>query len=178
MAQKVRIVDYNPLWPEMFKEEANKIKSILKFDCIRMYHIGSTSIEGLRAKPVIDILIVCSDINKIDSYNDLLKKEGYEAMGENGVKGRRYFRKGNEDGSATFHLHSFDLNSRFDIDRHIVFRDYLRTHKEEALNYQRLKEELANKYPNDMESYFKGKQKYLKEVEDKALEWRKASYNI
>lgn len=91
---KVEVVDYNPEWPILFREEAEKIKGILGDELIEIHHIGSTSVENLKAKPVIDIMPVVRDITKIDACNEAFERLGHEPKGEFGIVGRRFFRKG------------------------------------------------------------------------------------
>ena len=91
---KVEVVDYNPEWPILFREEAEKIKGILGDELIEIHHIGSTSVENLKAKPIIDIMPVVRDITKIDAYNKEFEVLGHEPKGEFGIVGRRFFRKG------------------------------------------------------------------------------------
>ena len=69
MARKIEVVDYRPEWAVMFKEEAKKIKKILGKNCIGIYHIGSTAVKGLPAKPIIDIMPVVKDLSLVDAHN-------------------------------------------------------------------------------------------------------------
>src|SRR5580698_1970268 len=89
MARTIEVVPYNPEWPQMFEAEAALIKKALGDNCIAIHHIGSTSIPGLSAKPIIDILPVVKDILKVDAKP--IEALGYQAKGENGMAFRRYF---------------------------------------------------------------------------------------
>lgn len=93
---KVEVVDYRPEWAEMYAAEAEKIREVLGENLIEIHHIGSTAVKGLKAKPIIDILAVVSDLVSLDGKNSEFEKAGYECMGEFGIRGRRYFRKGEE----------------------------------------------------------------------------------
>lgn len=93
---KVEVVDYRPEWAEMYAAEAEKIRAVLGENLIEIHHIGSTAVKGLKAKPIIDILAVVSDLVSLDGKNSEFEKAGYECMGEFGIRGRRYFRKGEE----------------------------------------------------------------------------------
>ena len=88
--RRVEVVSYNPNWREMYKEESEKIKNILNDIVIDIHHIGSTAIPGIKAKPVIDILVEAKDIEEVDQYNHKMKELGYEAMGEYGIPKRRF----------------------------------------------------------------------------------------
>lgn len=166
---KVEVVKYDKEWPMLYEKEANKIKKILNDELVQIYHIGSTSVENLSAKPIIDIMVVVKDINKVDNYNKNFIALGYEAKGEYGIPGRRYFRKGTE--IRTHHVHIFEESNRLDIERHLAVRDYLRSHPDMALEYGELKTKLALNYPNDIELYCDGKDSFVKEMERKALLW-------
>ena len=173
LRRKIEVVEYNKNWISMFEEEASLIKEILKDELVDIYHIGSTSVPGLKAKPIIDIMPVVKDIDKVDRYNEEMKKIGYEPKGEYGIKGRRFFMKGGEN--RTHNTHIFQYDNRKDIDRHLVVRDYLRTHKKEAEKYAEIKSKAAEKYPHDINGYCDYKDKYVKDLEKKALEWMKKS---
>ena len=165
---KVIVTSYNPKWSKMFEDEASKIKEIYGKELLSIYHIGSTSVPGLKAKPIIDIMPVVRDIKLVDNYNKQMIKLGYEPMGEYGISGRRYFRKGGDN--RTHQVHIFQHNSNH-VERHIAFRDYLREHSTDAKRYADLKEGLAKRYPNDIVAYCEGKDKFVKELEKRALKW-------
>ncbi|KEJ01993.1 GrpB family protein [Clostridium botulinum] len=166
---KVQVVEYNSEWPNLYLEEAEKIKNILGNELVDIYHIGSTSVVNLKAKPIIDIMPVVKDITKVDKYNKEFEDLGYEPKGEFGITGRRYFRKGVEN--RTHQIHVFEKSNSNDIERHLAVRDYLRTHPEEAFEYGELKSRLATMFLDDIEAYCDGKDHFVKELERKALEW-------
>lgn len=98
---------------------------------LEIYHIGSTSVAGLKAKPVIDMMPIVSDINEVDKFDDQMQELGYELLGENGIVGRRFFRKCNmSSGKRTHHVHIFDTSSQDEINRHLAFKAYLIAHPE------------------------------------------------
>ena len=90
----VRVADYDPKWPEMFEAEAALVREIIGDNLITIFHIGSTAVPGLKAKPVIDMLPVVRDVEALGGLTREFDAAGYEAMGEFGLPGRRYFRKG------------------------------------------------------------------------------------
>lgn len=171
---KIVVVEYDPMWKEKYETEAARLREILKDILISIDHIGSTSVEGLTAKPIIDILPVVTDIERVDDYNAEFEALGYECMGEYGIPGRRYFRKGGEEHRA-FHIHIFGQDSIHDIRRHLAVRDYLRSHKEVADAYGDLKKKLALQFPNDIDGYCDGKDAFVKNLEKKALAWYEIS---
>lgn len=166
--QKVVVTAYNREWTSMYEEEAEKIKRIFGEDFVAIYHIGSTSVAGLQAKPIIDMMPVVKDIHLVEQHNTAMQRLGFEPMGEFGIAGRRYFRKGGE--KRTHHVHIFQEGS-LDIKRHIAFRDYLRAHPNTSERYGALKSKLAKQFPFDMESYINGKDALVKEIEVQALAW-------
>ncbi|WP_207626996.1 GrpB family protein [Photorhabdus stackebrandtii] len=119
----IEVVQYNPLWPLLFEEEVRSLSALPGFDSCTFHHIGSTSIEGLAAKPIIDILVEVGDLNKFDEYSELLSTKGYKAKGEFGILGRRYFQKGGDN--RTHQIHVFEKGSHH-ITEHLAFRNYLR----------------------------------------------------
>jgi len=170
MGYHVEVVDYNPIWPEQFQEEAVQIRRALGQELVATYHMGSTSVPGIKAKPIIDILAEVRDIDKIDELNENLARLGYEAKGEFGIRGRRFFIK-NDGQVRTHHLHVFQ-SGHPEIERVLTFRDYLCAHPQDARAYEQLKEELAHKYPQDRESYTEGKTDFIRELDRKARDWK------
>lgn len=93
MPQHIIVTEYNPEWETEFKKEADLIAKILGSLCIDIFHIGSTAVPGLKAKPIIDIMPVVHNIDKVDALAKEFEKVGYEYLGEFGIKGRRYLRR-------------------------------------------------------------------------------------
>ncbi|WP_242056442.1 MULTISPECIES: GrpB family protein [unclassified Nostoc] len=168
---KVEVVPPNPKWVEEFKAESKQIASVMEKNIISIHHIGSTAIPGIYAKPVIDFLIEVKDIRKVDEHSAAMVAIGYEAMGEFGLPGRRYFRKNSSPGIRTHNVHTYEVGSS-EITRHLAFRDYMIAHPDAAQQYSELKRRLAKKYPEDIEGYMDGKDEFIKAMEKKALEWQ------
>ncbi len=172
--RKVEVTTYNPEWTSCFEKEANQIRAIYGPLLVAIHHIGSTSVPGLTAKPVIDLLPVVTDIQQVDTYNPQMAHLGYECKGENGLTGRRYFQKGGDN--RTHHVHIFQEGNP-EIDRHLAFRNYLRAHPKIAAQYGQLKERLAEQFPFDMDSYIDGKSEWVQTIEQQALVWQNAQTN-
>jgi len=168
--RKVEVVPHQDAWKEKFADEAKKLQEVLENEVINIYHIGSTSIPNIYAKPIIDILVEVKEISTVDHYKMEMEKLGYEAMGEYGIPGRRYFRKGATE--RTHHVHVFQTGSKHII-RHLAFKQYLIAHDDVAQHYSNLKRRLAKQYPTNMEAYINGKDPFIKEVEKRAIEWYK-----
>lgn len=166
---KIKVVNYNPNWNIEYKKEAQLIKAFLQEELVNSFHIGSTSVPGLKAKPIIDILLVVKDVIELDTYANQFESLGYEVMGEFGIKGRRYYRKGAEN--RTHHIHAFQYDDIKEIERHLAFRDYLRQHPDLCKEYGDLKDQLAKKYLTDIDGYSNGKDNFVKQIEKEALKW-------
>src|SRR5436190_21363500 len=93
MTRKIEVVPYNPAWPQLFEEEAAKIKQALGENCIAVHHIGSTAVPGLSTKPILDMSPVVLDIMRVDQATPSMRSLGYEAKGEFGMLFRRFFTK-------------------------------------------------------------------------------------
>jgi len=165
---KIEIVPYNPTWPSLFEQEKRQLIESLGKVIEHIHHIGSTAVEGLSAKPVIDIIIEASSLKALDDNAPIFKHHGYEVMGEFGIVGRRYYRKG--DDNRTHQIHAFVTGDQ-NVHRHIAFRDYLRAHPSIRLEYQQLKIDTASRCNNDIEIYCDGKNDFIKHYETRALEW-------
>ena len=164
MARIIEVVPYNSQWPQMFEVEAELIKKALGDNCITIHHIGSTAVPGLSAKPVIDILPVVKSLKGVDRSTEAMEQIGYVALGEYGIPYRRFFQKGGD--LRTHHVHVFEKGNPA-ISRHLQFRDWLRSHPDDAKAYQELKLKLASKFSNDSESYVKGKEAFIQSIEAK-----------
>jgi GrpB-like predicted nucleotidyltransferase (UPF0157 family) len=174
MTRKVAVVPHDRHWQNLFKAESQQLAVAFGDNAIAIHHIGSTAIATSYAKPIIDILIEVKDINKVDDRNTQIESSGYIAMGEFGIVGRRFFRKDNKNGIRTHHIHTFETISP-QIDRHLAFRDYLKSHPEAAREYSELKQQLAQQYPTDIESYMDGKDGFIREIDKQAAAWRSIS---
>lgn len=148
--RKIAVVPYDEKWPEMFNAESFLIKTLLGDVATNIHHIGSTSVPGLSAKPVIDILLEVHDINELDKYIPAMVNAGYIARGENGISGRRYFIKG--DDQRSHQVHAFSVGD-IQILRHLAFRDYLRKNRNIAMAYAEIKRAAVLLYKNDAYRY-------------------------
>ena len=171
MTRKIEVVPHNPTWAAMFQAEADQLATIFGAEALAIEHIGSSAIPGIKAKPIIDILVAARDIEQIDDFNEQMMALGYEPHGEFGIPGRRYFSTGHSAADRPRHVHVFQSDNP-DVARHIDFRDYLRAHPEDAQAYSRLKETLAEKFPNDGESYTGGKSDFIREMDRRAAAWK------
>jgi GrpB-like predicted nucleotidyltransferase (UPF0157 family)/aminoglycoside phosphotransferase (APT) family kinase protein/GNAT superfamily N-acetyltransferase len=155
--RSVEVISYNVAWPQMCDIEAEKIKKALGDNCITIHHIGSTSIPGLAAKPIIDMVPIVHDISAVDRTTKAMEALGYEAKGEFGMLFRRFFQK------KGFNIHVFEQSSA-EIDGHLKFRDWMRTHPDDMEDYANLKKHLATIYPNDILQYVFGKDSFVRNI--------------
>src|SRR5215213_5709802 len=158
--KKVEVVAHNRQWRAAFETEAKDVAHALGENMVAIHHIGSTAIPNIFAKPIIDLLVEVKDITKVDKQSAAMEALGYEVMGEYGIPGRRYFRKDNEEGVRTHHIHVFEAGSA-QVVRHLSFRDYLIAHPEEAQRYSELKTTLAEEHPRSMDAYMDGKDSFI-----------------
>lgn len=165
----VIVTAYNPNWQQLYEQESQAIRRILGGELVEIHHIGSTAVPGLCAKPIIDILPVVKQVEAVDAFNPQFEQLGYEPMGEFGISGRRYFRKGGDN--RTHQIHIFAQNNTQDIVRHLAVRDFLRAHPLDAYAYGMLKTQLAYQFPQDIEGYCDGKDSFVKDLEQRALSW-------
>ena len=167
MPQHVVVKEYDPMWPLKYEEEKILITGVLKDNCLAIYHIGSTSVPGLAAKPIIDIMAVVRSLEGVDKVAGNFSNIGYEYLGEFGIRGRRYLPKGGDD--RTHQLHIFQADDWYNIVRHLAYRDFMRNHEDSRQKYAKLKKELADKYPYDIGSYCDGKDAFVKRIEQDAV---------
>ncbi|MDZ4616963.1 GrpB family protein [Bacillus cereus] len=172
--RKIVVVLHENHWSEKFQMEAKRLKSAMP-ETVKIYHIGSTSVPGLAAKPIIDMIMEVENIERVDGWNERFIELGYIVKGENGISRRRYFIHGTEE-KRSYHLHVFEKGNP-EIVRHLAFRDYMMAHCEEAEAYATLKKELAEKYTYDGALYTEGKNEFVRNVDEKAKEWRKNNVN-
>lgn len=168
MSRKVEVITAQKNWKEKFKQEKMLLERIFTKQIVSVNHIGSTAIRKSKAKPVIDILMVVKELQKVDAFDQVMQKNGYDCLGENGIPERRFFSKGGANRSH--HLHVFQEGNK-EISRHLIFRDFMNDHPLEVIEYSQLKLELANQFPYDIDSYCNGKDAFIKEIDVKAKIW-------
>jgi GrpB-like predicted nucleotidyltransferase (UPF0157 family) len=153
----VKLEPHSELWRHLFVEEAARIRRAVGEIDAAIEHVGSTSIGGIAAKPIIDIAVGLKNFNDGEKCVAPLENIGYEYRGEHGIAGRFYFVKGKP---RAYHLHMIEHGSNF-WRSHLLFRDYLRSHPPMAKEYEDLKLELARKYVNNREAYQNGKTEFI-----------------
>jgi GrpB-like predicted nucleotidyltransferase (UPF0157 family) len=158
----VNLSEYNPNWEKQFEYEKNRILDVLGNKVVGIEHIGSTSIKGLEAKPIIDIIVGAQDLDEVSNFVSPLSEIEYEFVPKSEFKERRFFRKGLW-GQGSCHLHICKFNSN-EWSEKLLFRHYLRLHPQVAVEYASLKKELASKYQFDRPMYTKKKEPFIKAI--------------
>ena len=159
--KKVIVEEYNCNWIYEFEKLKAYFQKILNNLIMSIEHVGSTSVYGLAAKPIIDIDVVIKDYNNFNNIKSRLKKYGYYYEGELGIKDRHAFRYDeNRNKFMAHHLYVCPENSD-ELKKHIAFRDYLRLHKDDMKKYSEIKLKGANIYPDNIEGYMAYKSSFI-----------------
>jgi len=165
--RSIEVVTFQPEWEVAFHNEKVLLEKVLNMNNIsNIHHIGSTSVKGLAAKPIIDILVEVKLINAVNTDIIALSKIGYRSKGENGITGRHYFQKGGNNRSH--HLHIFELGHPV-INEHLAFRNYLSSHLGAKMEYAKIKQQAAKECNHDAKIYMAMKNTFIAEHMKKAL---------
>lgn len=156
----VKLMPHYELWHQLFAEEERRLLDAAGEHLVAIEHVGSTSICGLSAKPIIDIAAAVRRIADVEKCRAAIEGIGYQYRGEFGIPGRHYFVRGEP---RTHHLHLVELRSDF-WRSHLLFRDYLRQHSEVAEEYEKLKRKLAQEYKENRQAYTEGKATFIENV--------------
>lgn len=159
----VIVVPYNPTWKSDFEKIKAELEPVISDLILGVEHVGSTSVEGLSAKPIIDIDVIIPDYSIFHDVAERLYAMGYIYEGNLGIEGREAFRYENKPHLQEHHLYVCPQDSK-ELRRHITFRNYLREHPEAAARYGKVKEEAAKLYPDDIEKYLEYKSPCIREI--------------
>lgn len=159
----VIVVPYNPEWAEQFRKIAKELKQLLGELAIAVEHVGSTSVPGLAAKPIIDIDVVIRDYSVFSETVKELEAGGYYHEGDLGIAGREAFGYDGKNHLQKHHLYVCPADSG-ELQRHLAFRDYLRTHDEISVEYGKIKQEAARQYPDSIEEYLRLKSPFIEAI--------------
>jgi GrpB-like predicted nucleotidyltransferase (UPF0157 family) len=175
---EIVIVDYEPEWPAQFEAERLKLAAALGEYALAIEHIGSTSVPGLAAKPIIDILIGVRSLADADAHCiEPIVALGYEYVAklEEMMPFRRYFRRlsqtARDPRKHTHHIHLVEITHPF-WERHLLFRDYLRSHPEARDAYADLKRDLAAQ-TLDTAAYTDAKTAFIQDIEARSRAWKR-----
>jgi GrpB-like predicted nucleotidyltransferase (UPF0157 family) len=161
------LADPDPSWPAAFEREAATIAETLGDAALRIEHVGSTSVPGLAAKPVIDIQVSVASLIPRSAVVEPLVAMGYTHAIDPIETDHEFLSK--EEGNAhSVHIHLCEAGGEWER-RHLAFRDWLRAHPEDAAAYEALKRELAARHPRDIQTYVDGKTAFISSIEQRAL---------
>ena len=168
---RIIIEDYNSNWAVEFNKLKNMISKHIKSEKIEIEHVGSTSILGLKAKPIIDIdIIIDDDSNKGEVISEL-SNLGYLHVGDLGISGREAFKRQDsktplDESNSDWHQHNLYLciKGSIGLNNHLNFRNYLRGNQDKIIEYGKLKNKLAEKYPFDIDAYIDGKTNFIVDI--------------
>lgn len=162
-----RIVEYDDEWSALFEEEKARVVDALGIEARCVEHIGSTSVPGLGAKPIVDIMVGIPSMNQADEFMPPLERIDYEWRDDT-VPGTRYIRK---EVPRRYNLHMTRHGGDFWTE-HLLFRDYLRAHPDVAQQYEELKRELMATYAYEPLTYNQGKSEFIQAIVEKACAGR------
>jgi GrpB-like predicted nucleotidyltransferase (UPF0157 family) len=161
--RKVIVLPYDEAWKTAFEAIKAEIESALGELILGIEHVGSTSVEGMSAKPCIDLDVIIKDDSMLDVVIERLAGIGYIHEGDLGIKGREAFKYTDKPHLMAHHLYVCTESSD-ELRRHIVFRDFLRNNPDAAKRYSAIKEMAAKLYPNDIDKYIEYKSPYIQEL--------------
>lgn len=156
----VKLAPYTTEWKRLFEEEKSRLQEAIGQYVLDIQHVGSTSIPGMTAKPILDIGIAVKNFEEARVCIRPVEQLGYEFRGERGIPRRHFFVKGNP---RTHHLHINEIDSS-NWENQVLFRDYLIQHPKLVEEYTALKVRLAQQFPTDREAYLDGKASFIEGV--------------
>lgn len=166
--REVVVVEYDPHWPDLFTEEAAGLRQAFGASLTRLEHIGSTAVPGLAAKPIVDIQAVVQSVSDVEAAVPALSALGWEqGLFNLDAKRHLYFKKQDAYGTRTHQLHVYEPDHPAAA-AHLLFRDYLRVHSDEAERYGELKRRLAQQHRYDGLAYCDAKTVFVQAVVAKA----------
>ena len=161
--KKVMVLPYDRAWKTAFEKIKEELDQAIGDLILGIEHVGSTSVEGMSAKPCIDIDVIIQDYSVFDVVVSRLEAIGYLHEGDLGIKDREAFQYSNKPHLQTHHLYVCPQYSE-ELHRHITFRDFLRSHPEAAKTYSSVKETAAQLFPEDIEQYIAYKSPCIEEL--------------
>ena len=160
--KNVVVEKWNPKWKDEFEKIVASLGKDIIYNSIKIEHVGSTSVEGMSAKPIIDLDIVIEK-DKFEIIKRLLNDKGYEHEGDLGIEGREAFSYSEKEELMTHHLYVCPKDSK-ELSKHITFRDCLRNNPVLVAEYSRVKEQAAVLYPDDIDKYMEFKSEIIEKI--------------
>lgn len=169
MPSRYSFRDHDAAWAAAFHDEVGRLRSVFGPNVVAIHHIGSTSVPGLAAKPIIDMMPLVHELTEVDAVTPAMESAGYRAWGEYGLPGRRYFTR-DRDGRRTHNIHTYEAGDP-DVERHLAFPAYLRAHPEIAAEYEAVKRAAYSRHPDDIDGYMDAKDGWIKAAQPAAIAW-------
>ena len=160
--KRVVVEKWNPQWKYEYEKIVASLGKDIIYNSIKIEHVGSTSVEGLSSKPVIDLDIVIEK-DKFEIIKELLNKKGYKHEGDLGIEGREAFSYSGKEELMTHHLYVCPKNSK-ELFKHITFRNFLENNPALAAEYSKVKEQAAVLYPDDIDKYMEFKSEIIEKI--------------
>jgi GrpB-like predicted nucleotidyltransferase (UPF0157 family) len=165
LAARIRLVEYDPEWPELYQHEAERIRSALGGRAFRVEHCGSTSVPGLAAKPIIDIIVEVVNSSDEGAYASALEKAGYVLRIREPEWNEHRLFKGPD---TNVNLHVFTVGCA-EVDRMLAFRNWLRGNESDRRLYERTKRDLASRPWKYTQNYADAKSEVVAAIMERAL---------
>jgi GrpB-like predicted nucleotidyltransferase (UPF0157 family) len=163
LTEPIELSAYDPTWPAAFERERALIAPILGTNAVQIEHMGSTSIPGLPAKPIIDVIVLVDDLEAARDAIPALEATGYSFWADNPDTTKLFLVKGLPPAPRrTHHLHIYE--NADEVARHLIFRDRLRAKPQLRDAYLALKTDLASRFRNDREAYTNHKADFINDV--------------
>ncbi|MBS5882117.1 MAG: GrpB family protein [Lachnoanaerobaculum sp.] len=160
--KSVVVEKWNPKWKDEFERIVDSLGEDVIYNSVKIEHVGSTSVEGLSAKPIIDLDIVIEN-DKFEIIKRLLNDKGYKHEGDLGIEGREAFSYSGKEELMTHHLYVCTKDSE-ELFKHITFRDFLKNNSALASEYSKVKEQAAVLYPDDIDKYMEFKSEIIEKI--------------
>ena len=163
ISKRVEVAPYDPAWPGCFEEVREHLLRFLFGQDVRVEHVGSTSVPGLAAKPILDIDVVLQNMADFAEVKALLEANGYYHVGDLGITGREAFKYDHKPQHMSHHLYVLSADSE-ELKRHLTFRDWLRNHPQDREAYAQAKMAAARQFPDDISAYIDAKSDVILDI--------------
>ena len=157
VAMRVTVVPPDPAWPARFEAEALRLRALFGDDLLAVHHVGSTSVPGLCAKPIVDLMPLVRSIDRLAAFRPAVEAAGFIWRGEYGIPGRCYVR------TDDLHVHMYEPGHH-EVARHLAFRDHLRADPAARDAYAALKLDLVARFAHDRDAYQDGKEAFIESL--------------
>lgn len=173
--RKYSLSEYDPNWISKFNSIKELLLKVFGDKSLKIEHVGSTSVQGMRAKPLIDVLVIVEKLELFEKEKELMIEAGYEWCYYTNPDGLVFYKLGS-DGEKLENIHICEESSE-KVRQFIAIRDYLRVHPEKAKEYSELKQKNTELHPNDYPAYREAKALFLEQLKQDAYLWEEGKSN-